>query len=84
MIKALKMLFLVITRIPVTKIQFSIVKHRIRKVIRLAEIGYIDKNEASKTIDRLMHMYNYRNKVFDETVREYLKGEKRNDVDNQG
>lgn len=78
MIKALKMLFLVITRIPVTKIQFIIVKYRIRKIIRLAKIGYLDKSEASKTIGRLMYMYNYHNEVFDETVRKYLM-EARND-----
>lgn len=78
MIKTLKMLFLVITRIPVITVQAIIVKYRIRKIIKLAKIGYIDKNEAVKTIDRLVFMYNNRNKEFNENVRKHLN-EAKND-----
>lgn len=77
MIKALKMLFTVITRIPVMNIKNIVFKYRIKKIYRLYKIGYLDEKQTITIIERLGDKLDESDKLFEETVTEYLKKEER-------
>lgn len=77
MIKALIMLFLVITRIPIMNIKNIVFKYRIKKIYRLCKIGYLDEKQAITIIERLRDKFDESDKLFEETVIEYLKKEGR-------
>lgn len=73
MIKALKMLFLVIIRISVMNIKNIIFKCRLKRLHRLYKIGYLNEEQSIKIADRLNDRISDSDKVFDEIVRKHLK-----------
>lgn len=72
MIKALKMIFLVITRVPVMNIKSITFKYRLKRLHRLYKVGYLNEEQSIKIADRLNDRISDSDKVFDETVRKYL------------
>lgn len=73
MIKALKVFFMFIVGIQVMNIKLIIYKFRLRRLNKLFEIGYLDKNQTIKIAERLENKIIDASEVYKRKIEKCLK-----------